>query len=746
MASTKLISPGIPNYTLKRNLQLNGKYLSNDGGDEGIRITDTGLVGIGLDDPDTQLEVMKDGDQLKLSFDDTDNTVLATDTSGELNISPSGNRVNFLGSNTYVRIKAVDAGSSKEATLALDSYGNAKSVLTFLTDGDQKGYMAFQHNATVANRYLAFRISGVDDIQMVVKGDGRVGIGPDLNSPDATLHLLATGSDTLQKWSYDANSFATLSVVDASHTTLATGESGSLILDVASVGIDTPSTLATPNAKFEVFNSNVQYSTGTVYQTSTSIIGSGTTFTVAMVGGRFVFDDGTDAGIITSFSATNILSVSTSQTVGGAGDLRAYKIYYPSVQVDTGATSTALKIGSMTISKDEIDLSTLGDLTIDAGGDITLSADGDDINFTNGTDTKIAFSLDAPGFTMRSADDQNDFATFSVAANGVTTIATVDDGGAVAHLLYDVDGYIKFTGSYLWLSPDDKTASSTNDFTFLATETLNLSSGAGGSDVHYGLKYVQTQTNLTGWDSVYLMYLDGGSGKVLAIDGNANLLLNDGRKVIFGGGSEYIAGDGTDLTLASGRDMTIAPTRHITIDAGGDIILNADGANITLQDGAGTYTPSAASDATTKAYVDANVYHFIKGGYYSTSTSKVFIPMAAAEDLREGTSLINFGEKYSFICPYDGSFEKAYARSEENCDSSVFGFHLDTGNLEVPSTTATQSVTVDMSADDTSYEFDFASAGTNTFSKGNIMAFSFDPTNAPNDVHFMIVLKFDVST
>ena len=47
MASTKLISPGIPNYTLKRNLRLNDKFISNDGGDEGIRIGDAGHVGIG---------------------------------------------------------------------------------------------------------------------------------------------------------------------------------------------------------------------------------------------------------------------------------------------------------------------------------------------------------------------------------------------------------------------------------------------------------------------------------------------------------------------------------------------------------------------------------------------------------------------------------------------------------------------------------------------------------------------------
>ena len=57
----------------------------------------------------------------------------------------------------------------------------------------------------------------------------RVGMG--LIDPDSKLEILAT--TTQLKLSYDANSFATLTVADASHTTLATGETGDLILDAA---------------------------------------------------------------------------------------------------------------------------------------------------------------------------------------------------------------------------------------------------------------------------------------------------------------------------------------------------------------------------------------------------------------------------------------------------------------------------------------------------------------------------------
>jgi len=74
------------------------------------------------------------------------------------------------------------------------------------------------------------------------------------------------------------------------------------------------------------------YSTGTVCQIANFIFGSGTTFTAAMVGGSLIFDDGTDAGIIKTFSTNTVILVSTNQTVGSPAnpsDYRSYRIYYP---------------------------------------------------------------------------------------------------------------------------------------------------------------------------------------------------------------------------------------------------------------------------------------------------------------------------------------------------------------------------------------------------------------------------------
>ena len=56
-------------------------------------------------------------------------------------------------------------------------------------------------------------------------------INANSNSSGNILHIKGTGIQ--QKWSYDSDSFATITVADNSDTTFATGESGNLTLDVA---------------------------------------------------------------------------------------------------------------------------------------------------------------------------------------------------------------------------------------------------------------------------------------------------------------------------------------------------------------------------------------------------------------------------------------------------------------------------------------------------------------------------------
>ena len=204
---------------------------------------------------------------------------------------------------------------------------------------------------------------------------------------------------------------------------------------------------------------------------------------------------------------------------------------------------------------------------------------------------------------LKLSNDADSYCTIEVADGSNTTITVAETG----LLQCTVPGELKLyagnetevRGTFLWLNPTTKTASTTTDYSMLITETLNLGSGeAGGSDVHFGLKYTQTQTDLTGWNSVYLMYLDGGSGKILSIDGNANLTLSNNRKVVFGDAGEYIAGDGTDLDIVSSNDATI--------DADGDIILDANGGQVSIKDNGANHFLFDCDSTRFRIYDDTN--------------------------------------------------------------------------------------------------------------------------------------------
>ena len=128
--------------------------------------------------------------------------------------------------------------------------------------------------------------------------------------------------------------------------------------------------------------------------------------------------------------------------------------------------------------------------------------------------------------------------------------------------------------------------------------------------------------------------------------------------------------------------------------------------------------------------------------YSSIAGTRVFIPLGSTTG--EGTSLSGLNEFRSFVVPFSGSLDQVVVRSEEACGSTIVGFHKSSTGTEIPNSTASSTVTVNMSADDTAFKFDFTT--NNTFDAGDIIGISFDPTNDANDTNATIVLIYDISS
>ena len=158
-------------------------------------------------------------------------------------------------------------------------------------------------------------------------------------------------------------------------------------------------------------------------------------------------------------------------------------------------------------------------------------------------------------------------------------------------------------------------------------------------------------------------------------------------------------------------------------------------------------TPSTTDKGIVKVEGDLEVtgsilkqptLHIINGAAYNTGTSKFYLPLVGGN--RELTSTSNNNESIAFVTPYDGRVKKLVLRSEAAALTTTAGFHKSETDTEVPNSSSTEDIEVEMAADDTAYTFDFT--GTSSFNSGDIMTISVTPEAAVNDMVWTLVLEY----
>lgn len=140
-------------------------------------------------------------------------------------------------------------------------------------------------------------------------------------------------------------------------------------------------------------------------------------------------------------------------------------------------------------------------------------------------------------------------------------------------------------------------------------------------------------------------------------------------------------------------------------------------------------------------------------GWYGSTAARVYLPFAYGGTF-DSTTTSNYLEYGAFTAPCDGTVDYVIVRSEAACGNSSVVIHVAANNTEMPvfDPGSFEADIVNMAADDTAYKFtNFRSssqAGNSpvSFSAGNIIVVSFDPTNTPYDCIATMVLNLDWTT
>lgn len=125
--TTSTTADNLGNHTATKNIQLSGNFISNDGDNEGIRIDNSGNVGIGTTAPTSRLNIVGGGVKLATGFgNSTNRPSLNTSSIGNYEIrgvgSISGNAQNDSADDGFLRLSA-GGGTSVSSQSSIDISG-----------------------------------------------------------------------------------------------------------------------------------------------------------------------------------------------------------------------------------------------------------------------------------------------------------------------------------------------------------------------------------------------------------------------------------------------------------------------------------------------------------------------------------------------------------------------------------------------------------------------------------------------
>jgi len=253
-------------------------------------------------------------------------------------------------------------------------------------------------------------------------------------------------------------------------------------------------------------------------------------------------------------------------------------------------------------------------------GDVVITSAGGDVKLSDGSNSIFNFNVAEPTFTIHDDADTGDLFSITVAQHGATTIATIDDDAAAAHLTLDIDGDIILDADGGDISFKDG-----------GTQFLKFTSANSAADVEV----------YNGAADGDVIFKDTGGNEVFRMDGGEeSLKMASGKKIQFADTGEFIYGDGTDIHFGVGGGGNINVPVNIGVTFGhannqkivgdGTDISVLSGGSIKLDSGTGAvlgrargihFGNNAMNGVAGVAGVDAKIRVFVATGSLNRSTN-----------------------------------------------------------------------------------------------------------------------------
>jgi hypothetical protein len=551
-------------------------------------ITNVVSIGVGVSDPDAKLEIYSTTTQQKWSYDgasyatmsigNDSNMTLANAENGTLTLDVGGDIVlDADGSNIMMKDNGTQFLKFTNSTGDAIVYNGAEDKDIIVKDLSGDEIMRVDGSARTllmaSGRKVEYGaaeefISGDTTNLTIASGqhiymNPLVNVGVGVSDPDSKLEVYST--ITQQKWSFDADSYASIYVNQDSNTIFKTGENGSLTLDVVGDII-----LDADGSNVILKDNGVQFIKFTQVTSGDCIITNGG------VDKDILFKDASNVEIMRLDGSAKSLLMGSNKKIefGDTGEYIVsdttnltiasgqHILMSPSSNVGIGVTTPTSKLEVLSTTTQQkwaydgdsyatlaildysnttLSIGQAGTLTLDVGGDIVLDADGSNIMFKDAGTQFLKFTNSSGDAIIYNGAESKDIIVKDISGDEILRI-----DGSARSLLMTSGRKIEFGAVEEYITGDTTNLTIASGQHILMSPTSNVGIGSI-SDPDTKLE-VFAGTIQQKWS------YDSDSFSTMYVNQDSN------------------------TTLATGQSGTL------TLDAEGDIVLDANGSSVRLED------------------------------------------------------------------------------------------------------------------------------------------------------------------